>query len=67
MVQAAVGAGSDEYFMAVGTELQQQGNKLRFTRCIQSDLQLLRLELLAQTQNVINNQMFALHFLVFIT
>lgn len=53
--------------MALGTELQQQGNRLRFTRHIQSDLQSLRLELLAQTHDVINHQMFALNFLVFIT
>lgn len=50
--------------MAVGTELQQQGNRLRFTRHIQSDLHSLRLQLLAQMQYEINHQMFALSFLV---
>lgn len=48
-VQAGIGAGSDEYYIAVGMELRQQGNRLRFTRHMQSDLQSLRLEILAQT------------------
>lgn len=37
VVQAAAGAGSDEYCMAIGMELQQQGNTLRFRRHIQSE------------------------------
>lgn len=53
--------------MAMGPELQQQGYRLRFTWHIQPDVQSLRLELLAQTKDVINHQMFALNFLVFLT
>lgn len=37
VVQAAAGVGSDEYCMAIGKELQQQGNPLRFRRHIQSE------------------------------
>lgn len=66
-VQAVVGTSSDEYCIAVGTELQQQGNRLRFTLHRQSDVQSLRLELLAQMKDVVNRQMFALNLVVFLT
>lgn len=49
--------------MAMGPE--QQGNRLRFTWHTQSDVQ--SSTILAQTKDVINCQIFALNFLVFIT